>query len=110
MRHSRSHYSSERGAEAGRRHSARVRALALAHYGPHCSCCGEWRDEFLGLDHVDGKRSAHDYGSDGKPIGGVKLYAVLRRLGFPPGYQVLCHNCNLSRGFYGYCPHTRKNH
>jgi hypothetical protein len=23
------------------------------------------------------------------------------------GYRVLCHNCNLARGFYGYCPHEK---
>jgi hypothetical protein len=24
---------------------------------------------------------------------------------FPDGFQVLCHNCNMSIGLYGYCPH-----
>ena len=26
---------------------------------------------------------------------------------YPPGYQVLCHNCNLAKGFYGSCPHQK---
>ena len=34
------------------------------------------------------------------------LYKILRARGFPLGYRVLCHNCNLARGFYGYCPHS----
>ena len=23
-------------------------------------------------------------------------------------FQVLCHNCNMSKGFYGYCPHEKE--
>ena len=26
---------------------------------------------------------------------------------FPEGFQLLCNNCNLAKGFYGECPHTR---
>jgi hypothetical protein len=29
----------------------------------------------------------------------------LARNGFPDGYRVLCHNCNMALGQYGYCPH-----
>jgi hypothetical protein len=25
---------------------------------------------------------------------------------FPDGFQVLCHNCNLAKGYYGECPHN----
>ena len=39
---------------------------------------------------------------------GVELYAFLRREGWPPGYQILCHNCNLSKGYYGLCPHWKE--
>jgi hypothetical protein len=32
----------------------------------------------------------------------------LKRRGYPQeGYTILCFNCNLSRGFFGYCPHER---
>jgi hypothetical protein len=24
---------------------------------------------------------------------------------FPKEYQILCFNCNLALGFFGYCPH-----
>jgi hypothetical protein len=27
---------------------------------------------------------------------------------FPPEYRVLCHNCNQSHGWYGYCPHEKE--
>lgn len=33
------------------------------------------------------------------------LPLVLKRNKFPKGYRILCHNCNLSKSFYGYCPH-----
>jgi hypothetical protein len=31
----------------------------------------------------------------------------LKRRGFPPGHQVLCHNCNMAKQFYGQCPHKK---
>ena len=38
----------------------------------------------------------------------VPIYRYLKIRGFPPGYQVLCHNCNQAKGFYGKCPHQTK--
>jgi hypothetical protein len=31
----------------------------------------------------------------------------LAKHGYPDTFQLLCHNCNLARGFYGTCPHQR---
>lgn len=31
----------------------------------------------------------------------------LKRNDWPKGFRVLCHNCNSSLGYYGYCPHRR---
>ena len=47
------------------------------------------------------------------PIGrksgaGASFYRWLKQNRFPPGLQVLCHNCNLAKSAYGSCPHTRK--
>ena len=68
---------------------------------PVCGCCGEARKEFLAIDHVDGGGNEHRRAAKGhftdhllKPD-----YADDVRL------RVLCHNCNMSIGFYGYCPH-----
>ena len=33
------------------------------------------------------------------------IYRWLIKHKFPPGIQVLCHNCNLAKGYYGACPH-----
>lgn len=38
---------------------------------------------------------------------GAHFYKWLEHNHFPPGFRVLCHNCNQARGFYGYCPHEK---
>lgn len=88
-----------------RRRTLRRRVRILSHYSedarPVCACCGESRLEFLALDHIDGGGNRHR----AEVGGGQIFYLSLQRAGFPPGFRVLCHNCNLARGLYGYCPH-----
>ena len=84
----------------------RNRMEALTHYGgnpPRCACCDENHLQFLALDHVNGGGSAHIRSIPGG--GGTSFIMWLRRNNFPPGFQVLCHNCNCAKGFYGSCPH-----
>ncbi len=38
---------------------------------------------------------------------GAHLYRWLRNQGWPQGFRILCHNCNMARGFYGRCPHEQ---
>ena len=89
----------------GQRIRARLRYRVLSHYSsgaPACACCGESHLEFLSLDHIDGGGNLHR-----KAVGGGShFYLHLQREGFPPGYRVPCHNCNLAMGYYGYCPHA----
>lgn len=81
---------------------AALRRRLLRMYGNECACCGERHPHFLTFDHVD---------NDGAllrrcRIVGERFYRWLlkkRR----KDIQVLCFNCNCSRGFYGSCPHTR---
>jgi hypothetical protein len=63
---------------------------------------GEQDVHFLALDHInnDGNKSRAKYGS------GLSYFYMLKRKNFPPGYQILCHNCNLAKAFYGTCPHS----
>jgi hypothetical protein len=71
-------------------------------YGGQCRCCGEIHLEFLTIDHTNGDGAAHRK-QTGK---GRRIYVDLKRQGFPQeGYQLLCFNCNIALGFYGYCPH-----
>src|SRR3990167_10419838 len=63
-----------------------------------CACCGEKNLEFLAIDHINGKGNKHR-----KKLGNNKyMPTILKRLKYPKGYRILCHNCNLSLGFYGY--------
>lgn len=84
---------------------ARDRALkqeVVNAYGGKCVCCGETILEFLTIDHTNGDGHLHR-AAVGK---GRRIYADLKARGFPrDGYQCMCLNCNISLGFYGYCPH-----
>lgn len=40
---------------------------------------------------------------------GVRIEEWLKKNDYPKGFQILCHNCNMSKGFYGYCPHVGVN-
>lgn len=83
----------------------KIKLIALQYYGgnpPKCSCCGEYRIEFLAIDHIDGGGSKHR-----KERKGQSIYQWLKINNYPNGYRVLCHNCNMSLGFYKYCPHNK---
>jgi len=97
--------------EVGMRNRLRARYRVLSHYSegsPSCACCGETTFQFLAIDHIDGG------GVKERKLlglrGSTQLYRYLENEGYPPGYRVLCHNCNLAMGFYGYCPHSDVNH
>lgn len=80
-----------------------VRAAVLEAYGGRCACCAEDTPQFLGVDHIfsDG---AHDRKKLG--MSGYTLYRKLKRDNYPKDrFQLLCHNCNQAKGYYGVCPH-----
>jgi hypothetical protein len=93
-------------AKYGRQKHRELRVEVLTFYSkgvPTCSCCGELEFEFLSIDHVRGGGNAHR-----KVVRSQALLRWLKKSNFPEGFQVLCHNCNLAKGFYGYCPHERR--
>jgi len=89
------------------RYNHRLRFEVLSRYSddatPRCACCGEDHLEFLCLDHVDGDGASHRRVTGGA---GKRTYLWVKKHGFPPGFRVLCANCNCSIGAFGYCPHT----
>jgi hypothetical protein len=86
-----------------RLNAARNEALVYYSAGTmRCACCNESEPKFLALDHVNG---------EGPRMPGVRrvgnaFFAWLKREGFPPGLQVLCHNCNCAKGKALRCPHA----
>jgi hypothetical protein len=86
----------------------RLRDLVFAAYGGYCCvCCGETEPLFLHIDHInnDGARHRREI-LGGKKSSGQSVYRWLRVNGFPPGFQVLCANCNLGKHRNGgVCPH-----
>lgn len=90
-----------------RRFIARQRLTVLTHYSggtPRCACCGEVELKFLAIDHIDGGGRAHR----AKHRSPGSYFKWFRDNNYPAGFQVLCHNCNCAKGFYGSCPHTEK--
>ena len=85
-----------------RRAQYKLRAQALAHYGNRCACCGETEPAFLCIDHINGGGTAQR-----RQRPGSRIEQVLLREGYPPGYQVLCWNCNAAKSYAGGCPHQR---
>jgi hypothetical protein len=73
---------------------------AIEAYGGCCACCGERSMDFLCIDHIDGGGTQHR-----KLIGKGSTYRVLKNAKYPPGYRVLCANCNLAWGLFKRCPH-----
>jgi hypothetical protein len=71
-----------------------------AYGGARCACCGEEHIEFLSLDHIGNNGAEHR-----KSVPATTLYNWIRKNGFPPGFQVLCMNCNFAKGHFGKCPH-----
>lgn len=89
--------------EKQRRYSRKLRAEMLQAYGGVCVCCGEDNPVFLALDHTNGG-GQKDRIQNG--LRGRLFYSRLRTLGWPrDDYRLLCHNCNMSRSIFGYCPH-----
>ena len=78
-----------------------LRIELIERYGGECICCGETTYEFLAFDHKDndGKEWRKIHGS------GIAMFNYLRKNQFPDIVQLLCHNCNMAKQFYGQCPH-----
>jgi len=65
--------------------------IVNAYGGQVCVGCGETELEVLQIDHINGGGNRH-----AKEIGGYgNLYRWLIQNNFPPGFRVLCANCNI---------------
>lgn len=76
------------------------RLKVLKHYGNKCVCCGEKQIEFLAIDHIENNGAEH------RKTFKINIYDWLIKNNYPKGFQILCHNCNMAKAFYGKCPHN----
>lgn len=72
----------------------------INYYGGKCVCCGESQHEFLAVDHINGGGLKHRREENFQNI----VEWILKN-NYPPGFRILCHNCNMAIGIYGFCPH-----
>lgn len=82
-----------------------LKMQVLAGYGNKCACCGIVQWEFLSVDHVrnDGAQERRQ----NPKRRSNSFYRMIIQENFPPRYQILCFNCNLSKGLFEYCPHQK---
>jgi hypothetical protein len=109
------HQNGDRNRQLSRdRHYKDKVAAFEAYGGAICRCCGETEFYFLSIDHINGDGAAHrkqiagNRKSSYKTCAGHQTYLWLRLNNYPPGFQVLCMNCNFAKGHFGECPHQRK--
>lgn len=97
-------------AEYDKQYVAKLRLQVLQHYSrskvPYCACCGEDEYKFMALDHIEGNGLKHRRAAV-KSLSTKLYYLWIIKNGFPPMFQVLCHNCNMAKGFHGECPHQK---
>lgn len=95
-----------KASERSKAYQTKLRAEAFDAYGgAFCACCGEKTFRFLTLDHKDSNGATKR--RESKRWGGYSYLAALRAAKYPPGYQVLCFNCNCGRQLNGgICPHA----
>jgi len=87
--------------DSARKHGVEYRTQlkleVLAHYGPNGKLQCAWPDcsvidvDMLSLDHVNND-GAQDRQNGKRGGGGCIFYERVRRMGFPSGFQTLCHN------------------
>jgi len=88
--------------ECNRRTTIRNKVKAVELYGGKCAYCGDPRYEVLCFDHVNGGGGKHRKLLKRKNIA---ISAFLLKTKYRPDlYQVLCHNCNAAKHWYGIKP------
>jgi len=80
----------------------------IEYYGGKCACCGETEYTFLAIDHINGGGTEHR--KKIKKQSGTAMAKWLIDNNFPDGFQILCHNCNMSKHLnQGICAHKMNN-
>src|SRR5574343_215303 len=86
-----------------RLYKRKLRKEAIKKYGGRCICCGETNYEFLTFEHKNGDGAEHRR-KLGRHFSSFSKF--LKDNNYPDFIEILCYNCNCSKGFWGYCPHN----
>lgn len=62
-----------------------------------CKWCGQGDQDTLVIDHIEDDGAEHRRANGGRTFSGDKFYRWIIRNDYPPGFQVLCANCNLKK-------------
>jgi ribosomal protein L37E len=84
-------------AEGRERHRQLKLKVLDAYGGPVCVGCGETEVAVLQIDHIAGGGHKHAklIGAGNATVGRSKMYKWLKDNNYPPGFRVLCPNCNV---------------
>lgn len=84
-----------------------LRLEALQAYGGKCACCGETAVAFLTFDHISPlRRNIDQIARESARM--RKELRELRNSNWPPcNIQILCMNCNFSKGSSDFCAHSK---
>jgi len=77
----------------------KIKKEVIEKYGGKCVCCGENKSEFMTFDHK------YDDGKEWRKKVKTNSIYWIKKNNFPKDFQLLCYNCNYSKGNAGYCPH-----
>jgi hypothetical protein len=79
----------------------KAKSKVITAYGGKCTCCGEYDQDKLVIDHIHGGGSKE---KNSYPARNVYLYLKNLPLN-KKKFQVLCQNCNQAKSTLGQCPH-----
>jgi hypothetical protein len=87
----------------GRKRRAKLRLEMIRALGGKCSCCEIDNPCFLNLDHINDDAERHP---NGVRMDDLMLLTRAKKNNWDSSkYQLLCFNCNFTKGFLGSCPH-----
>jgi 5-methylcytosine-specific restriction endonuclease McrA len=104
-------YKKQRSDSKKAQHKA-LRTKVLNHYGHKCNClcgCSVTTYEYLTFDHINGREGNHRRQQNNRTgFAGQALVKWLIDNNYPDTIQILCYNCNCSKGAHGVCPRVKE--